>query len=472
MSLLNYENDSLQLTLGDVVQSFTEKDLQKSIPVFLEDVSGNTKDAVAEYQRLLANGLYESATTYRNEHPELDNVIFDSKKINSIWAYLSFAYMYAKNKRQQIVASLTEPSDQEIGDFWLKYDPSSTEQNVPLYVKDTATTYKQIWIASNFNFATENDINEIKENATLSNPDNVVNVENLASYSKVLNEQVQDFFQVGNDFRYAICDEIIAKKMGLSTKDIGKTYIYEKLRDSNIAFDTITKTVEISNISDFTFNESSDIWSLLIDVPYTFKKMIYVDFKLDITERVNKYKSVASENGGFKWSFDSVEEIIRSYNFDTIRTFSDYKDAIKSICFQSIGLSSPTAENQYAYDSEGYYTRNYTSDSIPTDAFSFEFRSDDTDWMYIDNGKTLRPIKFDFTFNIIYVKDIYSNVSYESLAGIPYVVLSQFTYEELRKINPANYLSTSCEDVSNVSCKTISKYSCNNLNEFGVRLKQ
>ena len=82
------------------------------------------------------------------------------------------------------------------------------------------------------------------------------------------------------------------------------------------------------------------------------------------------------------------------------------------------------------------------------------------------------PIKFDFTFNIIYVKNIYSNVSYESLAGIPYVVLSQFTYEELRKINPVNYLSTACEDISNVNCKTISKYSCNNLNKFGVRLKQ
>lgn len=407
MSLLNYENDSLQLTLGDVVQTFTESDLQKSIPVFFEDVSGDTKDTVAEYQTLLSNGLYESAATYRNEHPELDNVIFDSKKINSIWAYLSFVYMYAKNKRQQIVTSLTEPTDQEIGDFWLKYDPTSTEQNVPLYIKDTETAYKQIWIASNFNFATENDINEIKENSSLSNPNNVINVENFASYSKVMNEQVQDFFQVGNDFRYAICDEIIAKKMGLSTKDIGKTYIYEKLRDSNIAFDTVKKTIEISNISDFIFNESSDVWSLLIDIPYSFKKTIYIDLKLDITERVNKYRSIKNENGELEWSYDSVEEITRSYNFDVIRTFSDYKDAIKRICFQSGGLSSPTEENQYAYDSEGYYVRNYTSDTIPSDDFTFTIQSDDEDWMYIDNSKTLRPIKFDFTFNIIYVKDIY-----------------------------------------------------------------
>ena len=169
MSLLNYENDSLKLTLGEVIQTFTESDLQKSIPVYLEDISASTKDVMAEYQTKLEAGLYEEAASYKAAHPELDTIIFDSKKINSIWAYLSFVYLYAKNKRQQVCMSLSKPTDQEIGDFWLPYDPSSTDQNIPLYVKISNSDYKQIWIADKNKFATEYDITQIKEGAKLSN---------------------------------------------------------------------------------------------------------------------------------------------------------------------------------------------------------------------------------------------------------------------------------------------------------------
>lgn len=46
--------------------------------------------------------------------------------------------------------SLSKPTDQEIGDFWLPYDPSSTDQNIPLYVKISDSDYKQIWIADGY----------------------------------------------------------------------------------------------------------------------------------------------------------------------------------------------------------------------------------------------------------------------------------------------------------------------------------
>ena len=359
---------------------------------------------------------------------------------------------------------ILNPSDDLINNFRNQYTGTQDQ------IQNNENSYKQIWIASKMDFATDNDILEIQGGGSPSNPDRIITVKNLATYSETINHQVQDFFQLGNDFRYAVCDEIIAK--GVATaKDIGKTYIYEKLRDCNISFDTFTKSIDISSISDFDFNERSDIWSIPIEIPYNYKKTIYIDMQLNITRKVNKYKSVESD-GKYKWEFDSIEEQMHSYNFDIIRTFSDYKDAISRICFRSSGISpsTPTDLNQYAYDAEGYYERYYSSDNIPSDNFTIQFQCDDSDWMYV-NSSTLSPIKIEFTFKVIYIKDVYSNTSYESLQDLPYVVLSQFTYEELRKINPHNYLSTSCEDISKIPCDLISRYSCDNLNKFGVRIK-
>lgn len=60
---------------------------------------------------------------------------------------------------------------------------------------------------------------------------------------------------------------------------------------------------------------------------------------------------------------------------------------------------------------------------------------------------------------------------YKNLIGVPYIVLSQFTYKELRTLNIQNYISNSCDSISKIPCDLISKYSCDNLNKFGVRNK-
>lgn len=51
----------------------------------------------------------------------------------------------------------------------------------------------------------------------------------------------------------------------------------------------------------------------------------------------------------------------------------------------------------------------------------------------------------------------------------PYVVLDQFTYEELRTVMISHELSCQCADISKHTCEEISKYTCDNLNTYGVR---
>lgn len=425
MSLLNYENDSLKLTLGEVIQTFTESDLQKSIPVYLEDVSASTKDAMAEYQTKLEAGLYEEAASYKAAHPELDTIIFDSKKINSIWAYLSFVYLYAKNKRQQVCMSLSKPTDQEIGDFWLPYDPSSTDQNIPLYVKISDSDYKQIWIADKNKFATEYDITQIKEGTRLSNPNSIITVEGLSLYCEGINKKVQDFFQGGNDFREAIKNEFIAKEMLAPDANpvMGKTYIYNKLKaygGSPVSYSTYTKVFEFSSISDFDYNDSSEVWSVTLELPVSCQNILYADLKLDILEKSNKYLSVAT-NGSFGWEKQGVEQITRTYNFNLISTYKNGKTGLRKVDYQGLGgPSTPSKAGVVDYDHEAYYTKKYST--LPTDNYTLAITSEDPDWMYIYNNKVkeLRPISFTCTVNMILVSDapvLDANYSGELYAG-------------------------------------------------------
>lgn len=59
---------------------------------------------------------------------------------------------------------------------------------------------------------------------------------------------------------------------------------------------------------------------------------------------------------------------------------------------------------------------------------------------------------------------------YKNLVGLPYVLLSQFTYKELRRLHIQNHISTSSNSVGKIPCNVLSKYTCNNLNTYGVRM--
>lgn len=61
---------------------------------------------------------------------------------------------------------------------------------------------------------------------------------------------------------------------------------------------------------------------------------------------------------------------------------------------------------------------------------------------------------------------------YKDLELYPYVVLEQFTYDELRKKKLKNYVSTATSAVVNTPCNVLDQYSCDNLDKYGVRVLQ
>lgn len=61
---------------------------------------------------------------------------------------------------------------------------------------------------------------------------------------------------------------------------------------------------------------------------------------------------------------------------------------------------------------------------------------------------------------------------YKDLELYPYVVLEQFTYDELRRKKLKNYVSTATSAVVNTPCNVLDQYSCDNLDKYGVRVLQ
>lgn len=60
-------------------------------------------------------------------------------------------------------------------------------------------------------------------------------------------------------------------------------------------------------------------------------------------------------------------------------------------------------------------------------------------------------------------------IKYEELENYPYIILEQFTYDELAKINIGANLSKRCKEINKVTKRTLNQYSVKTLNEFGVR---
>lgn len=419
MSFLNYEDTELKLTLGDLVQTFTEEDLQDVLPVYLEDVSSSTKDKVAEYQKLLAAGDYEAAIQYKKDNKELDTLILDSKKINSLWAYLAFAYMYAKNKRQQISISKDKPTDQEVGDFWMPYDENSTNENLPLYVKTSDGEYKQIWIQPNIDYVSETDINNLVSGKSMANPDKIVNLKSLDLYAKSVDQKLQDFFQSGNDFKKYVSDRIVAK--GLSeTPVLTKQSVYDSLISGNVMFDSMEKTFELSSLSDFSVDD--DFYYVSLEIPHAYDNLIYSNLTLSMVENVDRYISAFDHyerpNEGmnvayiYRWDYQETIQVDRTYNFDIIRTY-DSKENTGKIIMRSTekpnlygyedGNGGENREGEEYFDQE-YYLEKSTSDTESMDdKFILKIGSDDEDWIKTSSGG-IRPISITCKVNSIYYK--------------------------------------------------------------------
>lgn len=200
MSDIDLETATLKITLGDIIQQFTEEDLQKEMPVFMQDIDADTKEFIDTYQLYLSEGNFLEAESYRNSHPELETRIWDSFKANAFMAYAAFVYLYAKDKKQQcILSEIVPPSGngediigQVEGDIWFRIDGIKDGViNTTPFRKLEDGTYQEFAVAPKLEFAIKDDIEEIynDEITDLTNPEALINVENLKLYTlKVKNE--------------------------------------------------------------------------------------------------------------------------------------------------------------------------------------------------------------------------------------------------------------------------------------------
>ena len=152
--------------LSDIISTFTETDLDLTIPLELQDVSEEDMPVVNAYNAYLADNAFATANTYRNEHPELEKYILDVKKYNILQALVINSYLYAKDQKQQCQISSGTPDGQIEGDIWFKINEESSENNYSYctaYYKDSDGTYKEFSLLSSamFEEVTDEEIENI-----------------------------------------------------------------------------------------------------------------------------------------------------------------------------------------------------------------------------------------------------------------------------------------------------------------------
>lgn len=88
------------VTLRDIVNTFTEQELDLTIPLEYKDVDANSYPYVNQYNSYLSVGDYESAYNYRVENSAiLEPLIHDAKKANTLLAIAINSYLFAKGEK-------------------------------------------------------------------------------------------------------------------------------------------------------------------------------------------------------------------------------------------------------------------------------------------------------------------------------------------------------------------------------------
>lgn len=86
--------------LRDIVDTFTEEDLDLVVPIDFKDVDSESLPYINTYNGLLASKKYEEAYEYRLEHGDiLEPLILDAKKLNIQQAIMINTYLFAKGER-------------------------------------------------------------------------------------------------------------------------------------------------------------------------------------------------------------------------------------------------------------------------------------------------------------------------------------------------------------------------------------
>ena len=207
MAELNLEDNILKLTLGDIVQSFSEEQLQTQMPIFMQDIDAETKDLIDTYQGYLVSGNFSEAETYRSNNPALETRIWDAFKANSMMAYASYTYMYAKDQNQQCIFSSTEPVIRTMendlgavdGDIWFQYSSTIVDEEEVIDYAIPFNTYvlkDGVWckftVTPELDIATESDIEEIynPEVVELTNPEALIDETGLKHFKVLIDSDL------------------------------------------------------------------------------------------------------------------------------------------------------------------------------------------------------------------------------------------------------------------------------------------
>lgn len=246
MSEINFEDTIINITLGDIIQQFTEEDLQRQMPVLMQDIDAETKELVDTYQAYISAGNFAEAATYRANNPALETRIWDAFKANSMAVFCLYTYLYARSKGQQCVISSTEPPaasedgsviGQVEGDIWFRIDEEKDGViNTTPFQKQADGTYKEFAVAPKLSFATNDDINEVLNDSIeeLGFPESLINNQLLKYYTKQiktdyndkitkvntdLTSKVEQCFQSASNGKQLIINAITGAEMNLIAED-------------------------------------------------------------------------------------------------------------------------------------------------------------------------------------------------------------------------------------------------------------
>lgn len=242
MSEINFEDTIINITLGDIIQQFTEEDLQRQMPVLMQDIDAETKELVDTYQSYISSGNFAEASVYRANNPALETRIWDAFKANSTAVFSLYTYLYAKSKGQQCVISAIQPQEasedgsvigQVEGDIWFRIDEEKDGViNTTPFQKQADGTYKEFAVAPKLSFATNDDIDEVLDEKIeeLETPEALINSQLLKYYTKQIKTDYNDkitevntglnqCFQSASNGKQLIINAIAGAEMNLIAED-------------------------------------------------------------------------------------------------------------------------------------------------------------------------------------------------------------------------------------------------------------
>lgn len=88
------------VTLRDIVNTFTEQELNMTVPFDFKNPTNETIEYVDHYNQLLANGNYQEAMEYRKQNADiLEPLIYDANALNRQQAMMINTYLFARGER-------------------------------------------------------------------------------------------------------------------------------------------------------------------------------------------------------------------------------------------------------------------------------------------------------------------------------------------------------------------------------------